>query len=137
MEVAKRVMAVNYFGAVALAKGLLTAQTTKPGVRAGPHFVVINSVQGKFGMAHRSSYCASKHALIGFFDCLRAETAHLGVRVTTVLPGYVRTRCLPPTLERNSFACTSDQKQSFLSVCLGRTAILREDQPCCEMRVRW
>eukprot|EP00903_Cladosiphon_okamuranus_P007113 g6911.t1 len=54
-------------------------------------FVVINSVQGKFGMAFRSSYAASKHALVGFFDSLRAEHAHRGVGVLNVFPGYVRT----------------------------------------------
>lgn len=56
--------------------------------------MVINSVQGKFGMAFRSSYAASKHALVGFFDCLRAEHAHRGVGVLNVFPGYVRTRCV-------------------------------------------
>lgn len=57
--------------------------------------MVINSVQGKFGMAFRSSYAASKHALVGFFDCLRAEHAHRGVGVLNVFPGYVRTRFVP------------------------------------------
>lgn len=91
LEVAKHVMDVNYFGAVALAKGLLAAQAPQLGGTKDIHFVIVNSVQGKFGIAFRSSYAASKHALIGFFDCLRAETAHLGVRITTVLPGYIRT----------------------------------------------
>ncbi|CAM9416347.1 unnamed protein product [Pylaiella littoralis] len=126
LEVDKRVMAVNYFGPVALAKGLMrvspqfsrspppptttaaaaaTKTTTGPpssaGVRAGAksgseweggvRFVVINSVQGKFGMAFRSSYAASKHALVGFFDCFRAEHAHRGIGVLNVFPGYVRT----------------------------------------------
>ena len=56
---------------------------------------MINSVQGKFGMAFRSSYAASKHALVGFFDCLRAEHAQRGVGVLNVFPGYVRTRYVP------------------------------------------
>eukprot|EP00752_Nemacystus_decipiens_P011112 g9873.t1 len=119
LEVEKRVMTVNYFGPAGLAKGLLkatreaaaTAATTasgeassgvgassrssgSPEAEAPPEavrFVVINSVQGKFGMAFRSSYAASKHALVGFFDCLRAEHAHRGVGVLNVFPGYVRT----------------------------------------------
>lgn len=37
------------------------------------HIVVISSVQGKIGIANRSTYAASKHALIGYFDSLRAE----------------------------------------------------------------
>lgn len=111
LDVDKRVMTVNYFGAVGLTKGLLEtrplmtpmaesrsrkagAAETRGSTGTAPavHFVVINSVQGKFGLAFRSSYAASKHALVGFFDCLRAEQAHRGVRVLSVFPGYVRTR---------------------------------------------
>ena len=40
----------------------------------------------------------SKHALHGYFDCLRAEVHHAGIRVTTVFPGYVDTEIM-----RNSF----------------------------------
>ncbi|MBK1467700.1 SDR family NAD(P)-dependent oxidoreductase, partial [Klebsiella pneumoniae] len=39
----------------------------------------------------RSGYCATKHALHGFFDALRAETHDAGLRVTLVCPGYIRT----------------------------------------------
>jgi len=39
----------------------------------------------------RSAYSAAKHGLIGYHDSLRAETAHLGVRVLVVAPGSVRT----------------------------------------------
>lgn len=43
-------------------------------------------------MANRSCYAASKHALVGFFDSLRAEQAQKGVGVLNIFPGYVRTR---------------------------------------------
>lgn len=94
LDVAKQIMTVNYFGPVGLSKALLAARGRGDagGRSAGIHFVVVNSVQGKFGIAFRSSYTASKHALVGFFDCLRAETSHLGVRVTSVFPGYIRTK---------------------------------------------
>ena len=39
----------------------------------------------------RSGYCATKHALHGFFDALRAETHEEGLRVTIVCPGYIKT----------------------------------------------
>ena len=55
------------------------------------HFVVTSSVAGKLGTKERSGYCASKHALHGFFDALRAETHDAGLRVTLVCPGYVQT----------------------------------------------
>lgn len=53
--------------------------------------VVISSVQGKLSIPYRSSYTASKHALQGYFDSLRAELSLSNITVTTVSPGYVRT----------------------------------------------
>jgi dehydrogenase/reductase SDR family member 7B len=52
---------------------------------------VISSVQGKIGIPYRTSYAASKHALQGYFDGLRAELADKKITVTTVSPGYVNT----------------------------------------------
>jgi dehydrogenase/reductase SDR family member 7B len=46
---------------------------------------------GKIGTPLRSAYAASKHALQGFFDCLRAEVHDQGVHVCVISPGYVRT----------------------------------------------
>jgi short-subunit dehydrogenase len=77
----------NYLGPVALTKALLPSMQA----RQQGHFVVVSSVLGKFGLPGRSGYCASKHALHGFFDTLRAEVWKDGIRVTLVLPGWVRT----------------------------------------------
>ena len=41
--------------------------------------------------SHRSTYCASKFAVRGYFDSLRAELARTGVEVSVICPGYVRT----------------------------------------------
>lgn len=59
--------------------------------RGSGKVVVVSSVQGKFGLPFRSSYAASKHALHGWFDSLRAEVADAGITVTCVCPGYVAT----------------------------------------------
>jgi len=37
------------------------------------HIVFINSLSGKMGIPFRTAYCASKHAITGFADALRAE----------------------------------------------------------------
>lgn len=58
---------------------------------SGGHFIVISSVAGKIGTIMRSGYCASKHALHGFFDSLRAEYFDNQIKVTNVCPGYIRT----------------------------------------------
>src|SRR5262249_53244724 len=55
------------------------------------HFIVVSSVLGKFGLPGRSAYCASKHALHGFFDTLRAELWKDNIQVTLILPGWVHT----------------------------------------------
>lgn len=83
----RRLMDVNFFGAVALTQAVLPQMLAQ---KSG-HFVVTSSVAGKIGVKQRSGYCASKHALHGFFDSLRAEVAHEGLRVTMVCPGYIRT----------------------------------------------
>lgn len=56
------------------------------------HIVGISSVAGRLGTVLRTAYCAAKHGLIGYCDALRAEVEQAyGIRVTTVLPGSVRT----------------------------------------------
>lgn len=86
-DVYRQIMDVNFFGVVALTKAVLPHLIDQ---RSG-HFVVTSSVAGKLGTKQRSGYCASKHALHGFFDALRAETHESGLRVTMVCPGYIRT----------------------------------------------
>jgi short-subunit dehydrogenase len=53
--------------------------------------VNISSIGGRVAVPHMAPYCASKFALAGFSDALRAEVAGQGVRVTTVSPGLMRT----------------------------------------------
>ncbi|KXS20826.1 NAD(P)-binding protein [Gonapodya prolifera JEL478] len=53
--------------------------------------VVTSSTAGLTGAPTRSLYCASKHAVQGFFDSLRIEIAHHGVSVGLVLPMTVNT----------------------------------------------
>ena len=51
----------------------------------------IASIGGKVAVPHLSSYSASKFALVGLSDALRAELAAYGVKVTTVCPWLIRT----------------------------------------------
>jgi short-subunit dehydrogenase len=87
LDVDRRIMETNYFGTVGLTKAVLPSFLA----RGAGHFLVVSSLVGKIGSPLRSSYAASKHALHGFFDSLRAETAARGVRVTLVCPGFVAT----------------------------------------------
>ena len=87
LDVDRRIMELNYFGPVALTKQVLPSMLA----RGDGHLVVISSLLGKFGAPTRSAYCASKHALHGFFDALRAEVHGQGISVTLVCPGFVCT----------------------------------------------
>jgi short-subunit dehydrogenase len=84
----KRLMDVNYLGTVALTKALLPHFIERKSGR----FVVISSVTGKISTPLRSSYAASKHALHGFFDSLRAEVFKYNIQVTLICPGFVQTK---------------------------------------------
>jgi short-subunit dehydrogenase len=87
LSVDRRIMELNYFGPVALTKQVLPSMIE----RGSGHIVAISSLLGKFGAPKRSAYCASKHALHGFFDSLRAEEFAHGIAVTIICPGFVQT----------------------------------------------
>ncbi|MDJ1479051.1 SDR family oxidoreductase [Cytophagaceae bacterium YF14B1] len=87
LAVDRRIMEINYFGIVGLAKTVLPTFVKQ---QSG-QFIVTSSVVGYIGTPMRSSYAASKHALHGFFDSLRAEHWKDKIKVTIVCPGYIKT----------------------------------------------
>lgn len=95
MEVIEKVMDINFFGSVALTKAVLPSMIE----RQSGHIVVTSSVMGKFGTRLRSSYAASKHALHGYFDCLRQEVYDDNIHITLVCPGFIKTDVTKNALE--------------------------------------
>ncbi|WP_163713252.1 SDR family oxidoreductase [Mangrovibacterium lignilyticum] len=87
IEIDRAIMELNFFSVISLSK-LVLAQMLKTG---GGHLVVVSSITGKFGFPMRTAYSASKHALQGFFEALRAELVGDGVDVTIVSPGRINT----------------------------------------------
>lgn len=87
ISVDSQIFKTNYFGTVALTKAVLPYFVSQ---KAG-QFVIVTSVVGKIGTPLRSSYAASKHALHGFFDSLRAEVHQDNITVTLICPGFVNT----------------------------------------------
>jgi len=77
----------NVFGLFALTRAVL------PGMRARRAGRILNvtSMAGLIGMPGSAYYAASKHAVEGFSDALRAEVGPLGIGVTCVEPGPFRT----------------------------------------------
>lgn len=97
LSVHRQLMELDYFSYVALTKALLPHFA---GRKAG-HFVVMSSVMGKIGTPMRSAYAAAKHALHGFFDCLRAEVAAMNIQVTVLTPGYIQTNIAQNALTKD------------------------------------
>lgn len=100
IAVDKRIMDINYIGTVALTKAILPHFiANKKG-----HFVVTTSIVGKIGTPLRSSYAASKHALHGFFDSLRAENHKNNIVVSLICPGFIKTNVSKNALTGNGTA---------------------------------
>jgi len=86
VAVLRRVMEVNFFGAVHASQAALPSLLERRG-----QIVVMSSVAGFAPLATRAGYSASKHALEGYYASLRAEHKRDGLRVTMVRPSFVRT----------------------------------------------
>lgn len=87
-DVDRDVMDINFWAPVAITKAFL------PGMlrRGTGHIVVVSGLHGLIGMPDRTSNVASKHALRGYFDALRAEIAADNIHITVVYPGHTATR---------------------------------------------
>ena len=87
LEVDRKLMEVNYFGSITLSKTLLPKMVE----RKKGHHVIVTSTVGIINTPFRSGYGASKHALHGFYDVLRAEHHDDNIKVSIILPGYIKT----------------------------------------------
>ena len=83
----KKLMDTNFTSVVLLTREVLPLLVAQ---KSGG-ILVTSSVSGKIGTSYRSFYCASKHAIQGFFDSLRGEVWRDGVQVTVACPGYIKT----------------------------------------------
>ncbi len=86
-SVDKKIMDVNFFAPVKIAKRLLPTMIAN----GGGTVAVTSSISGKFGFPLRSAYASSKFALYGFFETLHAEYYDQNIRVVMVCPGRVKT----------------------------------------------
>src|SRR5205807_4342656 len=94
----RTIMEVNFFGVTETTRVFLPL--LKQGNR--PAVVNISSIAGKRGIPARSEYSASKFAVQGFSEALRAELAKDGIDVLVVCPGLTRTNFSQNMLERKA-----------------------------------
>jgi short-subunit dehydrogenase len=116
------IMDINVNGVLRGTKLALPAMLER---RSG-HIVNVASYLGQVPAAGLATYCASKHAVVGFSEALRDELAGTGVTVTAVLPSAVRTDLVSgvklggmlPTVDPDDIA------RAIVQTCQDRTAIV-------------
>ncbi|HZY81774.1 MAG TPA: SDR family oxidoreductase [Cyclobacteriaceae bacterium] len=110
LDVDRRLMEVDYFGTIALTKGVIPHFIQ----RKKGQFVVISSVLGIIGAANRTGYAAAKHALHGFFDSLRAELwkESKDIHVTIICPGWISTNLAQHALTASGAELKDDDQRN-------------------------
>jgi short-subunit dehydrogenase len=97
-QILRKIFEVNFFGVTETTRAFLPLlkQGNKPAV------VNISSIAGKRGIPARSHYSASKFAVQGFGEALRAELSKDGVDVLVVCPGLTQTNFSQNMLEQRA-----------------------------------
>jgi short-subunit dehydrogenase len=114
----RQIMEVNFFAPVELIRGLI------PHLRQGRESVICNigSVLGHRAVPDKSEYCASKFALHGFSDSLRAELSSDGIQVTLVSPSTTRSEFFDSLVETEA-TTTSKSLGSWSPQRVARTTL--------------
>ena len=125
----RRVMEVNFFALVEMTR--LALPPLKQGRR--PMIVNIGSILGHRGVPHNTEYSASKFAVHGFSEALRAELTTCGVEVLVVSPGTTETEFFDRVIDRTSAPQWPEHKavtaaavarQTVRAIRLGRHEII-------------
>lgn len=87
VAVYEKIIAVDLLAPIALTQEVLPRMAA----RGSGRLAFISSIAGKVGVPMRTAYCAAKFGLAGYGDALRAEVAHLGLKVHNIYPGSIRT----------------------------------------------
>ena len=105
-EVLRRIMEVNFFAAVELTRLAIPALQTG----RQPIIVNIGSVLGHRAVPRKSEYCASKFALHGFSDALRAELVNLGIDLLLVSPSTTSSEFFDRLLHEDEDSAMGNRK---------------------------
>jgi short-subunit dehydrogenase len=97
-ERVRRIMEVNFFALVEMTR--LALPLLKQGNR--PIVVNLGSILGHRGVPHNSEYSASKFAVHGFSEAVRAEWVRDGIDVLVVSPGTTETEFFDRVIQRTS-----------------------------------
>ncbi len=100
-SVLRQIFEINFFALAELSREVY------PLLKAGkdPSMLIIGSIIARRGLPGRSEYSASKHAVAGFIEAIRAEWTRDGIHVLMVNPGFTQTE-----FERNLLVDTAVYK---------------------------
>ncbi|HEU5116064.1 MAG TPA: SDR family NAD(P)-dependent oxidoreductase [Isosphaeraceae bacterium] len=100
-SVLRQIFEINFFALAELTREVY------PLLKAGkdPSMLIIGSIIARRGLPGRSEYSASKHAVAGFIEAIRAEWTRDGIHVLMVNPGFTQTE-----FERNLLVDTAVYK---------------------------
>ena len=87
LDTIEEIMRTNFLGMVYCTHEVLPSMIS----RGSGHIVNISSVSGHIGTLNMAAYCASKFAMNGFSESLYHELRPLGIHVSVVSPGPVKT----------------------------------------------
>lgn len=122
-EVIQHIINVNFLGAAILSREAANIMTKQ---KSG-YILLISSVAGKFSTPYRTIYSASKMALQGLCDGLRAELWKYNIKVSLVVPGFVKTNISLNALEGsgNSHGVMDPNQAAGISSEAAASIILR------------
>ena len=100
-EILRKVMEINFFAPAELMRSVRPHLEASARSGRRPAILNIASICGRCGIPSLPEHCASKHALVGLTETLRAEYSRFGIDVLLVLPGVVQSDDLNRHLIRN------------------------------------
>ena len=120
----RKIFEVNFFGTIELTKRVLPTMIKNGGGQIG----VTSSIVGKFGYPYRSSYSATKHALHGFFESVRAENVCNEVIISMIIPGFIKTNISLNALDKygNAHNKMDEGQEKGLSADLAARIIVKK-----------
>lgn len=123
-DVLRTIMEINFFTPVEMIRACLPHLAKSNGM---PAIVNIASICGRRGIPSFPEHCASKFALVGISEALRAEFARFDVSVVLVIPGLARVDDFEKHLLRNDGRITInwDKAQTPEKVARGVVRALR------------
>ena len=111
----ERLMDVNFGGAIRVTKEFVAGMIQR---RSG-QIVNVASVAGALKLTPNGLYCACKHGMLAWSQCLDLELRRYGVSVGVVCPGRVET----PFFDHETFRTRRHRKETELSVPMAQVAM--------------